>query len=121
MTPIRPDQDTRRRLSHRRSIEATRRAGPEEETLPTIPISFSGSRLEINAQTRPQGTIKVELLDALGHPISGMEPSQAFTGELLRQVISFPGDPDLALLTGRPVVLRFSLRETSLCSFAFRR
>ena len=96
-------------------------AGSEEGTLTTVPITFSGSRRDINAQTRPQGKIVVEILDAAGLPVQGLEPSNPFTGDSLRKELSFPGDPDLSQWAGQPVVLRFQLKNASLYSFAFRK
>ena len=95
-------------------------AGPEEGTLMTVPISFSGSRLVINAQTRLQGKIVVQILDTAGRPIERLEPSNPFTGDSLREELSFPGDPDLSQWAGQPVLLRFQLKNASLYSFAFR-
>lgn len=51
----------------------------------------------------------------------GLQTSSRFTGDSLRQELSFPGSPDLSRWAGQPVVLRFRLQEASLYSFAFRR
>ena len=95
-------------------------AGPDEGTLTTVPVSFSGSRLVINAQTRPRGKIVIQILDAAGRPVQGLEPSNPFTGDSLRGEISFPEGPNLSQWTDQPVVLRFRLKNASLYSFAFR-
>ena len=96
-------------------------AGAREGVLTTVPVTFSGSRLVLNAQTRPQGWITAEILDVAGRPIEELRPSTRFTGDSLRQELSFPGSPDLSRWAGQPVVLRFRLQEASLFSFAFRR
>jgi len=95
-------------------------AGPDEGTLTTVPVSFSGSRLVINAQTRPRGKIVIQILDAARRPVQGLEPSNPFTGDSLRGEISFPEGPELSQWTDQPVVLRFRLKNASLYSFAFR-
>jgi hypothetical protein len=88
--------------------------------LTTVPIRFAGSRLEINASTRPGGSIVVELLDAAGRPLGGFPPSQAFSGDELRHRVVFSSKEDVSSLAGKPVVLRFKISDASLYSFAFR-
>ncbi len=92
----------------------------EEGTLVTVPLRFAGKRLEINAATKQQGFIRVELLDAAGRPLDGISPSEAFRGDDLRHTLVFPGTSDLSRWIGRPVSLRFRMREAKLYSFAFR-
>lgn len=95
--------------------------GPAEgATLTTIPLRFSGTRLEINASTKPQGEVRVELLDAAGQPLSGFGISEPIAGDNLRHPVVIPGQNDLALLAGRSITLRFHLRDASLFAFAFR-
>ena len=98
------------------SVDASQQGG----TLTTVPLRLTGSRLVINAQTEPGGSIEVELLDAAGQAISGLERSKAFTGDELRQTVDFGGTSELSDLAGTPVCLRFHLRNASLYSFAFR-
>ena len=95
-------------------------AGSEEGTLTTVPISYSGARLVINAQTRPQGRIVVQIVHPDGLPIQGLQSSNPFTGDSLREELSFPGSQNLSQWAGQPVVLRFQLKNASLYSFAFR-
>ncbi|RLT08761.1 MAG: hypothetical protein DWI21_07345, partial [Planctomycetota bacterium] len=95
--------------------------GPAEgATLTTIPLRFTGTRLEINASTKPQGEVRVELLDAAGQPLSGFGISEPIAGDNLRHPVVIPGQKDLALLAGRSITLRFHLRDASLFAFAFR-
>ena len=95
--------------------------GPREGgTLTTIPILFSGDRLEINAKTAEGGRIRVEVLDGAGKPIEGWEPSNAFSGDDLRAKIKWPRQAKVAGLQGKPISLRFQLQHAQLFSFAFR-
>ena len=95
--------------------------GPGEGgTLTTIPILFSGDRLEINAKTGEGGRISVEVLDGAGKPIQGWEPSNAFSGDDLRATVEWPGQTKVAELQGKPISLRFQLQNAQLFSFAFR-
>lgn len=95
--------------------------GPAEGgTLTTVPIRFSGRRLEINAATRPAGSITVQLRDAAGRPIAGRERSDALTGDRVQHTVTFGGNADVSVLAGKPVVLHFWVKDASLFSFAFR-
>ena len=95
--------------------------GPAEGgTLVTIPIRFSGKRLEINAVTKRGGRIVVELLDPAGLPLDSFQPSAPFTGDDLRHTVKFEGTPDVSSLKDKPITLRFTLNNASLYSFAFR-
>jgi len=89
-------------------------------TLTTVPVRFSGKKLEINADVSPQGSLIVELLDAAGRPIPGVLPSITLLGDNLRHNVIFPNNVNLNELSGQTVSLRFSLRDARLYSFAFR-
>ena len=87
-------------------------------TLTTVPIVFAGNRLELNAATRPEGQIVVELLDAAGKVLARCKP---VSGDDLRHHVTWESAMDLAALAGKPVALRFCMRNAELYSFAFRR
>lgn len=92
----------------------------EGATLTTVPLRFSGRRLEVNVVTNGKGSVQVEVLDAAGQPIDGFGRSEAITGDHLRYTVVFPGRPDLAALAKRGICLRFHLNDARLYSFAFR-
>ena len=89
-------------------------------TLTTVPIRFTGQRLELNASTAEGGEIRVEMLDAAGRPLEGTGISETVRGDSLRHAVRFSGLPDLKAISARPICLRFHLRHASLFSFAFR-
>lgn len=89
-------------------------------TLTTVPLKFSGKRLEINARTKNAGSLLVEILDAADHPIPEIGLSVPFQGDSLRETVSFEGNPDLSMLQGRAIKLQFRLTDAELFSFAFR-
>jgi len=94
-------------------------AGAAGGALTTAVFRFSGKRLEINAATKEAGEVRVELLDPAGRPIPGFAPSEPIRGDSLRAPARFK-DADLATLIGKPVCLRFHLRDAQLYAFAFR-
>ncbi len=88
-------------------------------TLTTVPLVFSGDRLEINARTHAQGNIQVEFLDAAQRPIEGFTISQPVQGDNLRHQVQWK-DNSPAALKGRPVSIRFHIKDAELFAFAFR-
>ena len=89
-------------------------------SLTTIPVLFVGDHLEINALTRTGGSIAVEVLDASGRPLDGFGPSDAFSGDDLRKPLTWKGNPSVQRLAGKPISLKFNLKNAELYSFAFR-
>lgn len=94
-------------------------SGSEGGTLTTVPLKFTGNRLEINAATKPGGSIEVELLDPAGRPIEGYPRSPTFSGDSLRHRV-FDEAIDISELAGRPICVRFHLHDAELYGFAFR-
>lgn len=74
-------------------------------------------QLEMNAATKPAGSIVVELLAAAGRPLPGYV-SAPFRGDELRHPVRFADA--VGKLAGKPVSLRFRLQGAALFSFAFR-
>ncbi len=95
--------------------------GPAEGgSVTTIPIKFSGNRLELNAATGGEGSVVVEICNAAGKRLPEFPPSDPFSGDELRHVVAFGGERDVSALAGKPISLRFRLRDARLFSFAFR-
>ena len=89
--------------------------------LVTRPLSFQGSRLALNFSTSAAGGIRVEIQDPEGKPLPGFalaDCHEAFGDELERTVLWQRG-PDVSKLAGRPVRLRFALRDVDLFAFQF--
>lgn len=93
----------------------------QDAQLTTVPLVFSGDRLEINAATSAGGSVRVEMLDAAGRPFPHMAISRPFTGDHLQQTVTWPEGQSPSAWKGRPVILRFHLTGAELYSFAFRR
>jgi hypothetical protein len=102
--------------------------GPAEGgRLTTVPLAFTGNRLELNVDAKPNpterdksGTVRVELLDAAQKPLPGFGLSDELKVDSLRHTVTWSGNPDVSALQGRPVSLRFHLANAELYSFAFR-
>ena len=87
----------------------------------TKPLTFEGARLEMNLSTSAAGSIRVEVLDEGGSPLDGFALKDCWdaVGDKLDYVVSWKGGPDVSALAGRPVRLRFVLKDADLYSFRF--
>jgi hypothetical protein len=88
----------------------------------TKPLVFVGQDLVINYQTREGGSILVELQDGAGTPISGFDAAscQRLRGDEIEQTVCWTGAGRLADLAGKPVHIRFVLKNADLYSIRFR-
>jgi hypothetical protein len=93
-------------------------ASAEGATLTTVPIVFSGNRLELNAATKKGGSVVVEILDMAGRVVAR---SRGFVGDDLRHQVMWTRKTDIGKLARAPITLRFRLKSAQLYSFAFRR
>ena len=100
---------------------AAAKGSGEGGTLLTVPMQFTGDRLELNAQTAEQGEVRVELLDAGGQPLPGFGLSEPIQGDKLNHFARFPGHKDLSTLRGQPISIRIHLKNAKLFAFAFRK
>lgn len=92
-------------------------APAEGGALTTVPIVFSGSRLELNAATQEGGEIVVEVLDMAGAVLARSQP---LAGDELRHQVAWAKGADIGALAGKPVTLRFIMKSAELFAFAFR-
>lgn len=98
-------------------------AAAEEGVLTTVPLRFTGNRLEVNADVKTGGRLVVELLDVGLRPLASVPAAASIAGDSLRHVVQFGDQSDantLARLASQPVVLRFRMKNAELYSFAFR-
>ena len=89
--------------------------------LTTRPLVFDGDRLQLNLSTGAGGVLRVEILDENGKPESGFSLAEAdgINGNYIRVLASWRGSSGLGSLAGKPVQLRFVMRDTKLYSFRF--
>ncbi|MGE3778527.1 MAG: hypothetical protein AB7F89_15175, partial [Pirellulaceae bacterium] len=87
----------------------------------TRPLRFAGNRLELNVDTSAGGAVRVEVLDEQGEPLPAFSGAQAnwLIGNSVRMPVRWHGDPDIGSLEGRPIRLRFHLRDSKLYAFQF--
>ena len=88
----------------------------------TPPLVFEGSALSMNFATSAFGSLRVELQDASGTPIPGftLDDSIELYGDTVARNAMWENDPDLGALAGKPVHLRFVMRDADLYSVKFK-
>ena len=89
--------------------------------LVTKPLVFSGSALEINYRTSAPGFVRVELQDGDGAPIAGYtaDACEEIIGDEVERIVRWKQGADVVRLIGRPVRLRFMMKDADLYSFRF--
>ncbi len=90
--------------------------------LTTPLLTFNGKRLELNVDTSGGGLVEVELLDQQGHPIPGFtrEDVLPVNGNSVRMPVRWKGaNSDVSQLAGKPIKVRFLMRECKLYAFQF--
>ena len=87
----------------------------------TKPLAFSGKQLNVNFSTSAAGSIRVEIQDADGKPIDGFAFSDCaeIFGDAIDYTVRWTKGTDVGSLTGKPVRLRFMLREADLYALQF--
>jgi len=97
-------------------------AGYRPGELLTKPLTFAGRELEINYATSAVGSIRVELRDAANKPIPGYMLGDCLEmfGDEIERIVPWRCSADVSSLSGRPIRLRFVMRDADLYSFRFR-
>lgn len=87
----------------------------------TKPVVFQGTQLRLNYATSAAGSIRVEIRDADGRPLKEWRPALCRTifGDQLDAPVGWKDSDTLATLAGKPVRLRFELRDADLFAFRF--
>ena len=88
----------------------------------TKPFIFSGKELEINCETSAAGGIRIEIQNAEGEPVQGFELSDCgeIAGDQISRIVEWKDRCDVSGLAGKPVRLRFVVRDADLYSIRFR-
>jgi len=110
-----------RRYTLRRDGFVSASAAPGGGEFVTPPITFDGDELQLNVSTSAAGCFQVEVQDEGGAPLEGL--SLADSPEMLGDCLDYPvfwrSEASLSALRGRPVRLRFRLRDADLYAFRF--
>ena len=87
----------------------------------TRPLVFAGDHLELNFSTSAAGCVRVELQDADGRalPGFGLDDCYDVIGDELARKVCWKGGTYVSALAGRPVRIRFTLKDADLYAFRF--
>jgi len=96
-------------------------AGPVEGEFVTKPLIFSGRELVLNYSTSAAGWIRVEVITEDGVPQGfALANSKEIFGDSIERVVSWENGSDVSACAGKPVRLRFVMKEADLFSIRFR-
>ncbi len=87
----------------------------------TRPFTFDGNRLRMNFATSAAGSIRVEIQDEGAEPIPGFALADCpeIFGDSLERIVSW-GQTEVGSLAGRPIRLRFVVKDADLFAFGFQ-
>ena len=76
----------------------------------------------MNFATSTAGSIRVEIQGEDGTPLDGysLESCPEIYGDAIEEVVAWEGGSDVGKLAGKPVRLRFELKDADLYSVRFR-
>ena len=97
-------------------------AGYRGGELVTRPLRFEGKNLVLNFATSAAGSIRVEIQDVNGQAIPRytLEESPELYGDRVEHVFEWQEGSDVSSLVGKPVRLRFVMKDADLYSLRFR-
>ena len=110
-----------RRFTLRTDGFASVHAGADLGQMVTLPLRFQGNHLWVNLSTSAGGNLRLEIQDEAGQPIPGfaLADCQPLVGDAIRMRVGWAKGADLASLAGRPIRLRFVMREADLFALQF--
>ena len=88
----------------------------------TPALVFEGDELELNYATSAVGSVRVEVQDAGGGPLPGfaLDTCPEIFGDEIEGVVRWADGGDVGALAGRPVRLRFVMKDADVFAFRFR-
>lgn len=89
--------------------------------LVTKPFTFIGNKLTLNFATSAAGDLRVEIQDANGKPLPGfaLDDCPPIFGDAIERAVTWKNGGDVSALVGKPVRLRFTLKDADLYAFQF--
>ncbi len=115
-------QPTRfRRYSIRKDGFVSCHAPLDTGEIVTKPLRFSGQRLHLNMSTSAAGSVQIEIRDARNRPVDGytLDDCDPIIGDELDRTVTWKGNGHLQNLPGKPVRLRFVMKDADVYSFVF--
>ena len=97
------------------SVEADPRGGE----LVTRPFTFEGRELLINYSTSAFGGIQAELQDHTGSAIRSLNDCSVIYGDEIEHAVHWNAGSDVSAWSGKPVRLRFVMKDADLFSIRF--
>ena len=87
----------------------------------TKPFTFTGKALHLNLATGASGSIAIEIQDVDGKPIPGFTSDECLptAGDEIDRVIAWKKSADVSSLAGKPVRLRWVMKDADVFSFRF--
>jgi len=88
----------------------------------TKPLTFRGNNLVLNFSSSAAGGIQIEIQDENGKPVPGftLQDCPPIFGDTIERKVLWKNGSDLSSLEGKPIRLRFVLRDADIFSFRFR-
>jgi hypothetical protein len=107
--------------SLRDKLEHYRNAPYAGSELLTKPLIFDGRELSLNFATSAAGSVRVEIQDATGKPCEGYALSDCheLIGNDIERAALWKSGSDVGALAGRPVRLRYVIKDADVYSFRF--
>ena len=87
----------------------------------TKPLRFAGNRLLLNYSTSAAGSLRVEVQTPDGKPVEGFALSDCpeIIGDRIDHAVSWKSGAQVSTLAGKPVRLRFVLKDADLYALRF--
>lgn len=113
-----------RRFTYRRdglvALSALAADKSSEGEAVTRPLTFTGKVLILNYRASSGGSVRVELQDADGKPLAPFTADKCLlSGDDLTAKVAWAKNSDLSSLAGKPIRIRFLLKDAELFSFRF--
>jgi hypothetical protein len=88
----------------------------------TKPLIFKGNELIVNFSASAAGSLRVQIENESGAPFLGyaLADSEEIIGDSIERIVRWKGGPDVNVLAGKPVKLRFAMKDADLYSIRFR-